>query len=197
MKIHRLGDRALLVDLDDTRDVARHHAGWAVGHTGIAELVPAAATVLAVLTDDADPAVVARWLESTPPVNSADSAGDLVTIDVVYDGPDLEAVRDATGRDVVADHTGCVWTAAFCGFSPGFAYLVSDLALNVPRRRDPRTSVPAGSVALAGDFSAVYPSSSPGGWQLIGTTDAALWSVDRDPPALVVPGTRVQFRQVG
>ncbi|MGN7135131.1 5-oxoprolinase subunit B family protein [Rhodococcoides corynebacterioides] len=197
MKIHRVGDRALLVDLDDTRDVAGHHAGWAAGHAGIAELVPAATTVLAVLTDDADSEAVARWLRSTPPADPSDTGGDLVTLDVVYDGPDLEAVRDATGRDVVADHTGGVWTAAFCGFSPGFAYLVGDLALDVPRRRDPRTSVPAGSVALAGNYSAVYPSSSPGGWQLIGRTDAALWSVDRDPPALIVPGTRVQFRQVG
>ncbi|MBY6368707.1 5-oxoprolinase subunit B family protein [Rhodococcoides corynebacterioides] len=197
MRIYRAGDRALLVDFDNTKDVARHHAGWATGHAGIAELVPAATTVLAMLTDDADPEAVARWLRSTPPADPSDTSGDLVTLDVVYDGPDLEAVRDATGRDVVADHTGSVWTAAFCGFSPGFAYLVSDLALDVPRRRDPRTSVPAGSVALAGNYSAVYPSSSPGGWQLIGRTDAALWSVDRDPPALIVPGTRVQFRQVG
>ena len=83
---------------------------------------------------------------------------------------------------------------AFCGFAPGFAYLAGgDPALRVPRRRSPRTAVPAGSVGLAGEFTGVYPRQMPGGWQLIGRTDAVLWDLDRDPPALLPPGTRVRF----
>src|SRR5699024_7919814 len=101
-----------------------------------------------------------------PPVPPA--AGDVVVIDTVYDGADLAAVAEQTGlsvEGVVAAHSGEEWTAAFGGFAPGFAYLVGPTALAVPRRASPRTAVPAGSVALAGTFSAVYPRSSPGGWQ--------------------------------
>ena len=99
---------------------------------------------------------------------------------------------------VIAAHTGSPWRVGFGGFAPGFAYLVGgDERLNVPRQSDPRTKVPAGSVALAGEFSAVYPRESPGGWQLIGHTDAVLWDVDRDKPALLIPGMLVQFRAVG
>jgi KipI family sensor histidine kinase inhibitor len=83
---------------------------------------------------------------------------------------------------------------AFGGFAPGFAYLTGgDSRLRVPRRSEPRTTVPAGSVALAGEYSAVYPRSSPGGWQLIGRTDAAIWDLEHDPPALLRPGTWVRF----
>ena len=107
------------------------------------------------------------------------------------------AVAEHTGMsddDVVAAHTGSPWTVAFGGFAPGFAYLVGgDGRLVVPRRETPRTSVPPGSVGLAGEFSGIYPRSSPGGWQLIGRTDAVMFDVDRDPPALLAPGTRVRF----
>jgi KipI family sensor histidine kinase inhibitor len=127
-------------------------------------------------------------------------------IDVVYDGPDLDEVARLAGMtpdQVVAAHTGTPWRVGFGGFAPGFAYLVGGMGaaerLNVPRQSEPRTRVPAGSVGLAGEFSAVYPRESPGGWQLIGrmATDAAeLWDVDRDPPALLRPGMWVQFREV-
>lgn len=117
-----------------------------------------------------------------------------------YDGPDLDEVAELTGlspSEVVAAHTGCVWQAGFVGFAPGFAYLTGgDPRLVVSRRAEPRTCVPAGSVALADEFSAVYPRASPGGWQLIGRTDAVLFDVDRDPPALVPPGARVRFVQM-
>ncbi|WUN54561.1 allophanate hydrolase subunit 1 [Rhodococcus sp. NBC_00297] len=196
MRIAPAGDRALLVDLDDVRTVAAHHAGWAVGHPGIAEMIPAAATVLVILTEDAEPARVSAWLRETPPAQVLGYSGETITIDVRYDGPDLDEVCATTGLDIVAVHTGQVWTAAFCGFSPGFAYLVGSDPLSIPRRADPRTSVPAGSVALAGEYTGVYPTSSPGGWQIIGSTDAALWDVNRDDPALLAPGTRVQFRAV-
>jgi KipI family sensor histidine kinase inhibitor len=120
-----------------------------------------------------------------------------VEIPVVYDGPDLDEVARLTGLaedEVVAAHTGTPWRIAFGGFAPGFAYLVDgDPRLHVPRRAEPRTSVPAGAVGLAGEFSGVYPRPSPGGWQLLGRTDAPLWDVDRDPPALLQPGGWVRF----
>jgi KipI family sensor histidine kinase inhibitor len=102
-----------------------------------------------------------------------------------------------TRAEVVTAHTGQPWRAAFAGFAPGFCYLTGgDPRLDVPRRPESRTSVPAGSVALAGGFSAVYPRESPGGWQLIGTTDAVLWDVDRQPPALISEGAWVRFVDV-
>src|SRR5699024_2039294 len=123
-----------------------------------------------------------------------------VTVAVAYDGPDLDDVATATGlapEEVIAAHTGTEWTVAFTGFAPGFGYLVGgDRRLNVPRRDAPRTAVPAGSVGLAGSFSGVYPRPSPGGWQLIGRTDARLWQPDRDPPALLRPGMTVRFEAV-
>ncbi|NUP60182.1 MAG: 5-oxoprolinase/urea amidolyase family protein, partial [Pseudarthrobacter sp.] len=118
-------------------------------------------------------------------------------IEVVYDGEDLADVAAHTGlstEGVVAAHAGQLWTAAFGGFAPGFAYLVGENeVLNVPRRSTPRTAVPAGSVAIAGNFSAVYPRISPGGWQLIGRTAARMWDLDREHPALVRPGQRVRY----
>jgi KipI family sensor histidine kinase inhibitor len=120
-----------------------------------------------------------------------------VEIVVRYDGPDLDEVAAHTGMtrtEVIDAHTGTPWRVAFGGFAPGFAYLVGgDPRLQVPRRERPRPSVPAGSVGLAGEFSGVYPRSSPGGWQLLGTTDAVLWDADREPPALLGPGTTVRF----
>lgn len=128
------------------------------------------------------------------------AAGKLVTIETVYDGGDLAEVGQLTGlgaEGVVAAHRGQVWTVAFGGFAPGFTYLVGEnQQLDVPRRDSPRTVVPAGSVALAGNYSAVYPRQSPGGWQLIGRTAARLWDLGREQPALLAPGDRVQFRPI-
>jgi len=90
-----------------------------------------------------------------------------------------------------------VYRVGFAGFAPGFAYLVDgDPRLHVPRRSEPRTKVPAGSVGLAGEFCGVYPRETPGGWQLIGHTDAVLWDVHREDPALLVPGMWIQFRAI-
>ena len=98
--------------------------------------------------------------------------------------------------DVVAAHTGTTWQVGFAGFAPGFAYLVGgDSRLAVPRRREPRPRVPAGSVALAGEFSGIYPRESPGGWQLIGRTEVVLWDISRPQPALLIPGMSVRFRR--
>ncbi|MGK3955263.1 5-oxoprolinase/urea amidolyase family protein [Arthrobacter sp. R4] len=126
--------------------------------------------------------------------------GKLVQIDTVYDGEDLAEVARLTGisaHGVIAAHTGQIWTVAFGGFAPGFGYMVGEnQVLEVPRRSSPRTAVPAGSVALAGNYSAVYPRKSPGGWQLIGRTAAHMWDLSREQPALAAPGDRVQFRAV-
>ena len=138
--------------------------------------------------------------EGTPDSKAAPSFHEHEIV-VRYDGPDLDEVARLTGlthAEVVAAHTGTPWRVAFGGFAPGFAYLVDgDPRLHVPRRERPRPSVPSGSVGLAGEFSGVYPRSSPGGWQLLGTTDAVLWDVDRDPPALLGPGATVRFVDVG
>jgi KipI family sensor histidine kinase inhibitor len=119
----------------------------------------------------------------------------VVEIPVVYDGADLAEVARVWDTDVatvVARHAATEFEVEFCGFAPGFPYLVG-LAAPVPRRATPRTRVPAGSVALAGRFCGIYPSASPGGWQLIGRTGVALFDADRDPPALLPPGARVRF----
>ncbi|MTE11899.1 5-oxoprolinase subunit B family protein [Nocardia aurantiaca] len=127
--------------------------------------------------------------------------GEPVVIPVRYDGEDLPRVARLLGlteAEVVAQHTGTVWRCSFVGFAPGFGYLESpDGRMIVPRRTQSRTAIPAGAVALAGGYSAVYPRRSPGGWQLIGTTDVPMWDVDREPPALVRAGTRVRFVEAG
>ncbi|MFD0777089.1 allophanate hydrolase subunit 1, partial [Streptomonospora algeriensis] len=126
------------------------------------------------------------------------AAGEL-EVPVQYDGRDLADIAALTGlseREVVLAHTGAEWTVAFCGFAPGFGYLVcDDPRLRVPRRSEARARVPAGAVALAGEFSGIYPRASPGGWQLLGTTELVTWNLDRDPPALLRPGVRVRFRE--
>jgi KipI family sensor histidine kinase inhibitor len=173
---------------------------------GVLDIVPAAQTVLIKLAGPRYQAPTRQRLaklrldHATVEAATTDRQAD-ITIDVVYDGADLQEVARLSGLDpaqVIAAHTGTLWRVGFAGFAPGFAYLVGgDERLHVPRRSDPRTKVPAGSVGLAGEFSGVYPRESPGGWQLIGRTDAVLWDVDRDKPALLTPGMWVQFRAVG
>ncbi len=123
-----------------------------------------------------------------------------VTIDVRYDGPDLPEVAEAVGlsvQQVVDLHTRTDFHAAFSGFAPGFVYLTGvPKALRVSRRPEPRASLPGGSVALADQFTAVYPRPSPGGWRLIGSTTKVLWDVEQSPPAIIRPGMTVRFRQV-
>ncbi|WP_427015755.1 5-oxoprolinase/urea amidolyase family protein [Pseudarthrobacter sp. P1] len=195
------GDRAILVELDSLAAVLSLQAALqAHPLAGQLDVVAAASTVLVTAaTSDAARTIAAHVrtldLSQRPEIDAA-----LVAIDVVYDGEDLAAVGELTGlgaEGVVAAHTGSVWTAAFGGFAPGFTYLAGgDPRLEVPRRATPRTAVPAGAVALGGAYSAVYPRPTPGGWQLIGRTDAVLWDLDRDSPALVRPGNRVQFNAV-
>lgn len=212
LRIHDYGDRALLLEFDSTAEVlAWTDAIRSAELLGVLDIVPASRTVLLKLAGPRYQAPTRQRLgklqiaadataELSPP---SDGRAD-ITIDVVYDGPDLADVARLTGltpEQVVAAHTGSLWRVGFGGFAPGFAYLVGgDPRLEVPRRGEPRTAVPAGSVGLAGEFSGVYPRQSPGGWQLIGRISedqAPLWDINRDDPALLVPGMWVQFRAVG
>ena len=203
--IRPVGDRAVLVQLGGLTDVlALAEVLRERPLPGQLDVVAAAATVLVTADTARAAGAFPALLRSLDLHSAATGAGGLdsstlVTIDVVYDGEDLDEVGELTGlgrSGVIEAHTRQVWTAAFGGFAPGFAYLAGDGSLLVPRRSTPRPGVPAGAVALADNFSAVYPRVTPGGWQLIGRTEAALWSIDRDPPALVQPGDRVQFRAV-
>ncbi|WP_084033774.1 carboxyltransferase domain-containing protein, partial [Arthrobacter sp. 35/47] len=198
--VHWAGPRALLIELASLDSVLAVHAHL-VQHPlkGQVDVLAAAQTVLAVFDSRTSARTARTSIAALDPSPSEDTlmTGDPVRIEVVYDGDDLTDVGDLTslGADgVIKAHTGQLWTAAFGGFAPGFAYLVGENeSLNVPRRDTPRTAVPAGSVALAGNFSAVYPRRSPGGWQLIGRTPARMWDLDRDEPALLRPGTTVQY----
>ncbi|MBM6405278.1 allophanate hydrolase subunit 1 [Phycicoccus sp. CSK15P-2] len=171
--------------------------------SAVGALVPAARTVLVVAADGVPLREVRELLAAVRPVplDPADDADEVVEVPVVYDGEDLEDVARLTGLGrggVVEAHTGQTWRVAFGGFAPGFGYLVGeDDRLHVARREESRTRVPAGAVGLAGEYAGVYPRESPGGWQLIGHTDAVLWDLDRDPPALLRPGVRVRFVEAG
>ena len=166
---------------------------------GVEEVIPAESTVVVRCSRGRHDAI-GQVLDMVVPAARPERADAPLTIDVVYDGPDIAALAYAAQisvDDVVRLHATGVYEVAFCGFSPGFAYLRGiDGRLQVPRRETPRTSVPAGSIGVAAGYTCVYPSASPGGWHLIGRTTAALWNVDRDPPALLRPGRAVRFRRV-
>ncbi|WP_309128850.1 urea amidolyase family protein [Microbacterium sp.] len=199
MRILTASDRALLVEAADLDEAMRLNLAWD-GVPGVVERIPGARTVLVRF----DPVrVSARALAETLESTEVDAEhvphNREVIIPVRYDGEDLEDVAALLGvssEEVVNRHLAAEWQVAFSGFAPGFGYTVSgDPLFDVPRRSSPRTRVPAGSVALAGHFTGVYPRESPGGWQLIGRTDAVMWDIDRDPPALLSPGTLVRFER--
>ncbi|MEV0551099.1 allophanate hydrolase subunit 1 [Nocardia salmonicida] len=212
-RIRPAGDRAVLITLDDPRPVQRLASALRVhAIAGVEDVLPAAETVLVTMHSVSYGVQVRRELvalldrldHEPPQADSPDvSRGtvpdteSVVEIPVRYDGADLPEVArllDLSIPAVIAAHTGTVWRCAFVGFAPGFGYLTSpDGRLTVPRRTSARTAIPAGAVALAGGYSAVYPRGTPGGWQLIGTTDLRMWAVDRDPPALVRAGSAVRF----
>lgn len=196
------GTAGLLLECADLEEVQRVYAALeAAPPPGVLDLVPAARTVLVALDPAvATPADVRAAVEGLEPeeLERGDAAEqEVLEVPVVYDGDDLDDVAELLGCDrdeVVRRHTSGLWTVAFCGFAPGFGYLVADEGeWSVPRRDSPRTKVPPGAVALAGEFTGVYPRESPGGWQLIGSTDLPVFDLDRDPPALLAPETRVRF----
>lgn len=207
-----VGDRAFLVECADPAEAL---ALWrrlrAAPPAGVVEPVVAARTVLVrvaeghlervrAVLDRPDPHpqdVEAPGTQRRGPAPTGGPEVREVVLETVYDGEDLTAVADLLGASVegvVAHHADTVWTSGFLGFAPGFAYLrAADGWPEVPRLVSPRTRVPAGSVAVAGPWSAVYPAASPGGWRLLGRTSTTVWDVDRADPALLPPGTRVRF----
>lgn len=201
MRIRPVGATALLVEVDDP-------AAWfaelwrrrAAGELAAVEIVPGARSVL--LDGLADPGATADAVRAWAPEPVHDSPTSVaVEIDVEYDGEDLPAVAgfwDTDIRGVIDRLCATEMHVAFCGFTPGWAYLdgLPD-ELRVPRLETPRHRVPAGSVALADRYAGIYPSASPGGWRIVGRTDVLLFDPDRDPPALLTPGTRVRFVERG
>lgn len=201
MQLRQVGPHAVLIEVSDT-SAAHRVARWVMGTLGgFREVVPAAGSVL--VDGLADPEVLVGMIpEITAAAATAAGTpsletGPTVSIPVTYDGPDLVDIARAwqlSADDVVRRHTSIEFVSAFCGFSPGFAYLEGlPAGSEVARLTTPRTRVPAGSVALADRWCAVYPSSSPGGWRIIGTTSANLWDQNNSQPALLPPGTRVRF----
>lgn len=192
------GPVAWLVETDDVLGFdAAIRAGAARAGLDVVEIVPAARTVLVSLARPDQRDAARDWLATLAPRPTSGPDAGRVEIPVRYDGDDLDDVAEATGLSVEAvieRHTAGEYQSAFCGFAPGFAYLGGlDPALVLPRRDTPRTRVPAGSVAIAAGYTAVYPDESPGGWHLLGRTEVALWDLERDPPATLAPGTVVRF----
>jgi KipI family sensor histidine kinase inhibitor len=195
-----VGPSALLVELDGQDEVfsltaeieRRRREGWA---NTLVDVVPGATTVL--LDGVASPERFADEMKTwaLPSVPAGPDA--IVEISCRYDGPDLADVAKHWGvaeAEVAEIHSSLSHRVAFCGFSPGFAYIDGlGPRWQVPRRPAPRATLRAGSVGLGGTYTGVYPRSSPGGWQIIGHTDAALWDPGRNPPALLAPGTAVRF----
>jgi 5-oxoprolinase (ATP-hydrolysing) subunit B len=198
------GQRAVLVELAAAEQVLPlRDALLAQAHPGLVTMVPAARTVLV----EFDPAAIAaaelhaliQRCQQPPGSASRRSGGEPeIELPVRYDGADLESVAQQSGltvAEVIRRHSSASYTVQFCGFSPGFGYLSGlDPALRLPRLASPRPAVPAGSVAIAGEFTGVYPRSSPGGWLLLGRTETVLFDLKRSPPALLRPGTAVRFR---
>jgi KipI family sensor histidine kinase inhibitor len=193
------GSRHLLIESDSLEEVLDCFATLdSSPPAGVLDLVPAARTVLVEYDRElTDFGTLRRAIDGTRMLPRSDRQAPVVDLAVRYDGEDTAFVEDFLGLthdELVAWHTGQTWTVAFTGFAPGFGYLVGDLHDHpVPRLESPRVAVPPGAVALAGEFTGIYPRSSPGGWRIIGHTDAVLWDLDRDPPARLVPGGVVRF----
>src|SRR5215472_1649477 len=198
IKARVAGDAGLLLDTD----VPPAWLAAAIERAalpGVVDVIPGAATVL-VLTGQgaADVAQLAATIAALPVAEPAASAEPVIEIPVRYDGADLADVAELTGlsvTDVIAAHAGGLYTVGWLGFSPGFGYLrgLDRRLAGVPRLATPRLAVPAGSVAIAAGLAAVYPRASPGGWRLLGHTTVRMWDQDREPAALLAPGSHVRF----
>ncbi|MCS7480938.1 5-oxoprolinase subunit PxpB [Umezawaea endophytica] len=202
MRLRRCGTDAVLVEVDSLGEVSAVRAAVRAAELpDLVELVPAARTVLISVRPGTGLGPVRRVLGEVDLSRPAEIRSREVRIPVHYDGPDLDLVARTAGMtaaEVVALHSGTEYEVAFCGFAPGFGYLVGlPEALRQPRLDSPRTKVPAGSVAIAGEFTAAYPRATPGGWRLLGRTDATLFDARREVPALLAPGDRVRFEVAG
>lgn len=204
MRFLPIGPRAFLAELDDLDQTMQlFDALQANPVPGIAEMVPGARTLLirteAGVAADAAMARAISACQLAGPDTTSSGTGEVIELPMTYNGEDLADVAKHMGltvAEVVAAHQAAIWQVAFCGFAPGFAYMVGDdLRFKLPRRKTPRTRIPAGAVALADRFCGVYPQASPGGWQLIGRTAVPMWDLNRQPPALLRPGVRCRFVQ--
>jgi KipI family sensor histidine kinase inhibitor len=192
------GERAVIVEVEDAA-AARALGAYLREHAAdlVEEIVPGARTVLVVVHEQRLLPAVREQIEAAPATAEHQEAPKEVVIAVRYDGEDLADVARLAGlsvQEVVRRHSEARYVVEFIGFAPGFGYLTGlDPALHLPRLDSPRASVPAGSVAIAGPYTAVYPRASPGGWRLLGRTDAVLFDVDADPPSRLVAGAVVRF----
>ncbi|WP_114907717.1 5-oxoprolinase subunit B family protein [Ornithinimicrobium murale] len=197
MRILPSGTRALLLEFDSLEEVLRHYAALRDSDLSVLDVVPAGRTILVIGDRDTDLNSLAGQLRTIEPGEHRGPVGAPVEVPVRYDGADLAETADLLGcsaQELVRRHLEEQWTVAFCGFAPGFGYLAgSTFDWDTPRRESPRTRVPAGSLALAGEFTGVYPRESPGGWQLIGHALVDVFDLDREPAALLAPGTAVRF----
>ena len=168
--------------------------------TDVEDMVPAARTLMVLTRTPATRTAVVGVAETWSPSDEVAATGAEHRIEVVYDGPDIDEVRRLTGMDrdeIISIHSDAEYRVAFMGFAPGFGYLTGlPEVLHLPRRKDPRTRVPPRSVAIAGEYSAVYPRVSPGGWNLIGRSLQPMWRDDSEQPNVLAPGDLVRFLPV-
>lgn len=160
------------------------------------EVVPAECTVLVCWDGELSISRIEKLVSVVTPATKS-NLGRLVEIPVRYDGEDLDEVANLTGlsnSEVIELHSSTIFSAAFAGFAPGFMYCTGlPEVLQLPRRSTPRVKVPAGSLAMADTYTAIYPLNSPGGWNLIGTTDVQMFDPHAKQPSLLLPGDRVRF----
>ena len=194
--IRAAGDRGALIEVPDSAAAVRL-AGALAGRPELVDVVPGHRTVLVTWAGGQRPHQLGELVDSALALTAPLAPGRSVEIPVVYDGADLEAVAQLAGlsaEEVVERHAAADYVVAFIGFAPGFAYLIGgDERLAVPRLAKPRERVPAGSVAVAGPYSGIYPRDSPGGWRLLGRTSLTLFDPERAAPALLTSGDRVRF----
>lgn len=197
--VRPVGDRGALIELPDGAAALRLARALA-GRSDLVDVVPGHCTVLVTWAGDERPHDLEQLAASVLVAGLAPESTTCVEIPVVYDGADLEEVARLVGlspEEVVERHVAAEYIVGFIGFAPGFAYLVGgDERLAVPRLPRPRERVQAGTVAIAGTYSGVYPRESPGGWRLIGRTSLALFDPQRASPALLSSGDRVRFTRL-
>ncbi len=197
-RIRPVGRRAFVVDVASAADARALEALLRANPVlGQVDLIAGECSVLILLGRGVVQGAIVEHLAQLRIGARADLEGKIVEIPTQYSGDDLATVAALLGitvAEVIVAHSAQLWRAEFNGFMPGFTYLAGEnSSLLVPRRQTPRTQVPSGSVAIADRFSAIYPRRSPGGWQLLGHTDAAIWDSTREPPALIKPGDEVRF----
>lgn len=196
-QIHRYGANAVLIEVAAQTSHAHAHALRAAFGNRLVDVVPTSEHLLVSFAGPPPLESLIELLRSGPPSQPPAPAGAEFVVPVHYHGADLADVAEAAGctvAEVIAKHSQARYVVDFFGFAPGFAYLSGlPTELHLPRRSSPRVRVPAGAVAIAAHYCAIYPRPSPGGWHLLGHSDIPLFDVDADPPSPLLPGTRVRF----